>query len=71
MPFVPEALRFAQNPATTLEQLRHACQLLALDSSGTAPELRTRLLDHLARLDLGETVVCLNPNAAIPRDPTS
>jgi hypothetical protein len=62
VPFVPEALRFARNPATTLEQLRHACELLALDSSGTAPELRSRLLDHLATLDSEETVVCLNPN---------
>ena len=71
MPFVPEAQRFAQNPATTLEQLRHACQLLALDSSGSAAELRARLLDHLATLDSGETVVCLNPNVAVSGDPTS
>jgi hypothetical protein len=64
MPFVPEALRFAQNPETTLEQLRDACRLLGLDTSGTAPELRARLLDYLATLDPGEAVVCLNPNAA-------
>ena len=67
MPFVPEALRFAQNPATTLEQLRHACQLLTLDASGTESELRTRLLEHLAKLDSGETVVCLNPRARLER----
>jgi hypothetical protein len=62
MPLVPEALRFAQNPATSLDQLRRACELLTLDSSGTSNELRARLLDHLNTLDSETPVVCLNPN---------
>jgi hypothetical protein len=31
---VPEALRFAQNPATSHDQLRRACELLALGDAG-------------------------------------
>jgi len=62
MPLVPEALRFAQNPATSPDQLRRACELLALDPSGTSAELRVRLLAHLNTLDSETPVVCLNPN---------
>ena len=62
MPLVPEALRFAQNPATSFDQLRRACELLTLDQSGTSDELRARLLVHLNTLDSETPVVCLNPN---------
>jgi hypothetical protein len=61
MPLLPEALRFAQNPATSIEQLRRACELLSLDTSGTQDELRARLLAHLHTLDSEMPVVCLNP----------
>jgi hypothetical protein len=62
MPLVPEALRFAENAATSDEQLRLACQILALDPSGTAAEVRARLLTHLNTLDSAAPIVCLNPN---------
>jgi hypothetical protein len=64
MPLVPEALRFAQNPATSVDQLRRACELLTLDTSGTQDELRARLLAHLNTLDSEAPVVCLNPNVS-------
>jgi len=64
MPFVPEALRFAQNPATSLEQLRRACELLDLDTSGTPDEVRARLLAHLDTLDHETPIVCLNPKVS-------
>ena len=64
MPFVPEALRFAQNPDTSLEQLRRACELLALDTSGAQHEVRDRLLAHLNTLDQETPIVCLNPNVS-------
>jgi hypothetical protein len=62
MPLVPEAVRFAENPTTSPDQLRRACELLDLDSSGTPAEVRARLLDHLNTLDASAPVVCLNPN---------
>jgi hypothetical protein len=62
MPLVPEALRFAENPATTDEQLRLACEILTLDSSGTTADIRARLLTHLNTLDSAAPIVCLNPN---------
>jgi hypothetical protein len=62
MPFVPEALRFAENPATSDEQLRLACEILTLDSSGTTADIRARLLTHLNTLDSAAPIVCLNPN---------
>ena len=65
MPLLPEALRFAQNPATSPDQLRRACELLTLDSSGTPDEIRARLLAHLNTLDAEEPVVCLNPNVTV------
>jgi hypothetical protein len=62
MPLLQEALRFAENQATSADQLRRACELLDLDSSGTPSEVRARLLAHLKTLDAAEPVVCLNPN---------
>jgi len=62
MPFVPEALRFAENPATSDEQLRLACEILTLDSSGTTDDVRARLLAHLNSMDSAAPIVCLNPN---------
>ncbi|HXH95310.1 MAG TPA: hypothetical protein VNN25_27290 [Thermoanaerobaculia bacterium] len=62
MPLLTEALRFAENPATSVDQLRRACDLLALDSSGTPSEVRGRLLAHLETLDAASPIVCLNPN---------
>jgi hypothetical protein len=64
MPLLPEALRFAENPATSIDQLRLACELLTLDASGTQDELRARLLAHLNTLDSEAPVVCLNPKVS-------
>jgi hypothetical protein len=64
MPFLHEAVRFAENPATTIDQLRVACELLAIDVAGTQDELRARLLSHLKTLDSEAPVVCLNPKIA-------
>ncbi|MEA2342609.1 MAG: hypothetical protein QOF63_778 [Thermoanaerobaculia bacterium] len=61
MPLLPEALRFAQNPSTSVDQLQRACDLLSLGTSGTQDELRARLLAHLNTLDSEAPVVCLNP----------
>ncbi|MEA2417439.1 MAG: hypothetical protein QOI58_4096 [Thermoanaerobaculia bacterium] len=61
MPLLSEALRFAQNPSTKVDQLQRACELLSLDTSGTQDELRARLLAHLNTLDSEAPVVCLNP----------
>ncbi|HEV7427962.1 MAG TPA: hypothetical protein VGQ46_16520 [Thermoanaerobaculia bacterium] len=65
MPLLPEALRFALNPATSAEQLRQACEILSLDASGTPAELRDRLQAHLKTLDAEAPVVCLNPKVAL------
>ena len=64
MPLLPEALRFAENPATSVEQLRRACELLDLDASGTQDEVRDRLRAHLNTLDTEAPVVCLNPKVS-------
>ena len=64
MPLLPEALRFTENLATSVEQLRRACELLSLDDSGTQDELRNRLLRHLNTLDSEAPVVCLNPKVS-------
>ena len=69
MPLVPEAQRFARNPATSIEQLRLACELLTLDPSGTQDELRARLLAHLKTLDSETPVVCLNPKVQADAKP--
>ncbi|MEA2161882.1 MAG: hypothetical protein QOK37_9 [Thermoanaerobaculia bacterium] len=69
MPLVPEALRFARNPAASLDQLRHACELLFIDASGTTSEVRQRLIDHLNGLDAEAPVVYLNPKVAFSESP--
>jgi hypothetical protein len=69
MPLLPEALRYAENPATSVEQLRLACELLTLDASGTQDELRARLLAHLNTLDSEAPVVCLNPKVQAAAKP--
>lgn len=65
MPFLHEALTFAENPAASGDQLRRACELLALDTSGPDDALRARLLAHLKDLDSAAPVVCLNPKVAL------
>ena len=65
MPFLHEALTFAENPATSADQLRRACELLALDISGPQEALRARLLAHLKELDSEAPVVCLNPKVPL------
>ena len=69
MPFLSEALRFAENPASSADQLRLACELLSLDASGTHDELRGRLLAHLNTLDSEAPVVCLNPKVQAAAKP--
>jgi hypothetical protein len=69
MPFQYEALRFAENPSTSDDQLRLACELLTLDPSGTQDELRARLLAHLNTLDSETPVVCLNPKVQADAKP--
>jgi hypothetical protein len=65
MPFLREALTFAENPSTSADQLRRACELLALDSSGPDDVVRARLLAHLKELDSEAPVVCLNPKVPL------
>jgi hypothetical protein len=65
MPFLSEALRYSENPATSIEQLQRACELLSLGTSGTQDELRVRLLAHLNTLDSEAPVVCLNPKVQV------
>jgi len=69
MPFLSEALRFAENSSTSEEQLRRACEILSLDSSGTQDEVRGRLLAHLNTLDSEAPVVCLNPKVQAAAKP--
>ncbi|MGH9361614.1 MAG: hypothetical protein ACRD2T_06825 [Thermoanaerobaculia bacterium] len=66
MPTLAEAFRFVRDPATTAEQLRRACELLALPADGSPPDLRLRLLAHLATLEPEQSVVCLNPRLTAP-----
>ena len=61
MPTLGEALHFARDPGTTAEQLRRACALLFLETSGGPDELRVRLVAHLETLSTTSAVVCLNP----------
>ncbi len=56
-----EAMSYAQNPATTPEDLRRACEILLLPTSGPSDILRARLMRHLEGLDARKPVVCLNP----------
>lgn len=61
MPRLDEAVRYAEDPATGVEELRRACEILGLASQGVADELRERLRAHLADLRAERPVVCLNP----------
>lgn len=64
MPKLQEALKFAEDPASSAHQLRLACEILSLDTSGTVDEVRARLLAHLYALDSAMPVVCLNPKVS-------
>lgn len=66
MPTLAQALHFAQDPATTLSELRRACRLLALDPSGDEALVRARLLQSLAQRNPDAEVVCLNPGPIRP-----
>lgn len=66
MPTLAEALTFVRDPETSEAKLRHACEILSLDPSGSAGALRRRLLDYLEPLDANQSVVCLNPRMMEP-----
>ena len=66
MPTLADARRFVQDPRTSEPQLRRACQVLGIDTSGEAPALRARLEAHLRSLDESAPVVCLNPRLTAP-----
>lgn len=61
MPRLIEALHYADDPGTSVDELRRACEILGLAHDGTAEELRARLRAHLGALDGERPVVCLNP----------
>jgi hypothetical protein len=61
MPHLSDAIRYADNPSTTDDELRRACEILLLPTGGSADELRARLRSHLATLAAERPVVCLNP----------
>jgi hypothetical protein len=61
MPRVSDAIRYADSPSTSEDELRRACEILMLPTAGTPVELRARLLEHLGTLDAERPVVCLNP----------
>lgn len=61
MPRLDEAVRYANDPATGADELRRACEILALDASGSADALRARLHAHLGTLAADRPVACLNP----------
>jgi hypothetical protein len=67
MPSKADAFHFVQDPATPLDKLRSACEILGLDAGGSEEAVRARLTEHLRALDPVEPVVCLNP--AIPAQP--
>lgn len=64
MPTRTDALRFVQDPSTSAEKLRRACEILGLDAEGSADSLRSLLTGHVERLPAEEPVVCLNPAPA-------
>jgi hypothetical protein len=70
VPSLAEALRFVREPATGEAQLRRACEILFLDSSGPSHVLRARLLEYLEQLDASQSVVCLNPRLTGEADTT-
>jgi hypothetical protein len=61
MPHLSDAIRYAADPSTSVEELRRACEILALPTAGAPDELRSRLREHLRALDDERPVVCLNP----------
>lgn len=61
MPTLAEALTLVRDPRTSEAKLRRACEILRLDTKGSAEDLRRRLLDYLEPLDASRSVVCLNP----------
>jgi hypothetical protein len=76
MPRLDEAVRYAEDSTTTEAELRRACEILQLDTTGAAEELRGRLRAHLSRHERDRPVICLNPgpiaaaeSAAGPRLP--
>lgn len=62
MPPRTKADAYVNDPATTLEQLQVAAELLGLDATGDAEALRIRLNMALGHYSENEEVVCLNPN---------
>jgi len=63
MPRLSDAIRYADSPSTSEDELRRACEILMLDTAGTPEELRARLRGHLGALDAERPVVCLNPGS--------
>lgn len=61
MPTLTDAFGFVLDPDTSVEQLRRACAILELDTTGDAETLRARLRDQLQLHPAEEPVVCLNP----------
>jgi len=61
MPSLSDAIRYAESPDTGEEELRRACEILALDTRGDRSELRERLRAHLDTMHAERPVVCLNP----------
>lgn len=68
MPRLSDAIRYADSPSTSDDELRRACEILMLPADGSADELRARLREHLGTLDDARPVVCLNPGP-VPRKP--
>jgi hypothetical protein len=69
MPTIREAVRYAEDQATTEAELRRACEILLLPSHGGPGVLRARLVDHLHTLDVARPVICLNPGPVADRPP--
>jgi hypothetical protein len=67
MPHLTEAIRYADSPSTGEDELRRACEILMLPADGSPDVLRERLREHLATLDAGRPVVCLNPGPVARR----
>lgn len=61
MPTIHDAVRYAEDLATSEAELRRACGILMLPVHGTVDELRARLVHHLGTLDASRPVICLNP----------
>jgi uncharacterized protein (TIGR02246 family) len=61
VPSRADALRFAADGQTSVDQLRRACEILGLPAEGSPERLRARVIGHLDTLDADAPVVCLNP----------